>query len=440
MQSLFGTDGIRGRVGTGLFVAERLIAFGNALGHWIITKHPALEPRILIAHDTRASAPFIKSALKAGLLRYPLRVFDAGVLPTPAVAHLMQGNFDYAIIISASHNPASDNGIKIMTARGKLSAEDELLVSSLVNNGTGVQGYEQFGSDEPFNSAQDQYCAKILQHFAPQLLAGVRVVLDMAQGATYLVASRIFTALGATVIARNDQPTGYNINAQCGSVYPAELQRAVVETSADIGFAFDGDGDRVIAVNREGVLKDGDDLLALLLQHPAYQASPAVVGTIMTNEGFADWLTEQNKQLIRTPVGDKYVAEQLNTQVLLLGGESSGHIILNDILGTGDGILAALRVLETVIRTNNWSLTTFDKYPQALINMPVTMRHDLETSPVQTIIRSAQQRLARGRILVRYSGTENVLRLMVETDNPSKAQLSCEQLAQDLGQLLQGNF
>ncbi len=198
----------------------------------------------------------------------------------------------------------------------------------------------------------------------------------------------------------------------------------MVETGADIGFAFDGDGDRVIAVNREGVLKDGDDLLALLLQHPAYQASPAVVGTIMTNEGFADWLTEQNKQLIRTPVGDKYVAEQLNAQVLLLGGESSGHIILNDILGTGDGILAALRVLETVIRTNNWSLTTFDKYPQALINMPVTMRHDLETSPVQTIIRSAQERLARGRILVRYSGTENVLRLMVETDNPSKAQLS----------------
>ena len=296
---------------------------------------------------------------------------------------------DCSIIISASHNPYDDNGIKIMDSRtGKLALEDELMISQLFHDAT-VPEIAMVRSTAP-GTATD-YCETIITLFPANFLAGKRIVIDAAHGATYQVAPRIFRALGAELIVINNQPTGYNINEQCGALHPDELVRTVIAEQAALGFAFDGDGDRVVAVNCEGEVCDGDDLLAILAEHPAYAASDTIVGTSMTNEGFVQYLKQQQKKLIRTAVGDKYVAEQLTNNQWLLGGETSGHIILNDIISTGDGILAALRVLEVVQMTGNWSLKTFMHYPQVMINMPVAARKDLASSPLATIIKDAQE-------------------------------------------------
>lgn len=436
MNTLFGTDGIRGRVGTGWFVAEQLSQLGNALALWALNRYGP-QAHILMLHDTRESCQWIKETLQRALMHHGISSSDAHVLPTPAALHLMQQQptFDGAFIISASHNPYDDNGIKIIDRlSGKLSIHDEELIISFLG---------QPIPDTPLNpvlissyqEAEAAYCSSIMQQIDVNL-TGITVVLDVAHGATYRVAEQLFSALGATVIMLNHSPNGRNINAQCGSTDLASLQQTVLATGATLGFAFDGDGDRVIAVNHSGIIKDGDDLLTLLLDHPRYSALPTVVGTIMSNQGFEHHLAHKGKTLIRTPVGDKHIVERLLRDNLILGGEPSGHIIMRDLIGTGDGILVALRTLEAIIYTENGDLKTFTKYPQIIINVPTKERKDLTLSPFNELIAHAQQELVQGRIVVRFSGTENCLRVMVEAPTKELADLIGNKLAHRLAKEL----
>ncbi len=434
MSTLFGTDGIRSRIGMHPFTAETLPLLGAAIAQWAQEKYGP-DCTILLAHDTRQSCSWLKASLKTGLLMYPIELHDAYVLPTPAVLHLMNKHTQYncGIVISASHNPYYDNGIKLIdTHTGKLTSEDEKRISSLFLK-EHKKGYTHLGMEMPVFQAEDLYINCVTGLFQDDFLKGYTIVLDVAHGATYGVAPRIFEKLGATTIVLHNTPTGLNINEESGTLYPQKLQEAVVAHKAHIGFAFDGDGDRVIAVNQHGALKDGDDLLFLLHTHPDYRHLQSLVGTVMTNQALEIHLKSQGKTLIRTPVGDKHILEALQTHKLSLGGEQSGHIILKNIINTGDGILVALKLLETIKATHNWDMTTFDKYPQIIINISVKEKKDLKQSPFSELIADYGKRLQSGRLIVRYSGTENKLRIMVEDQEEELT----KRIAHDLAHLLE---
>jgi phosphoglucosamine mutase len=437
MNTLFGTDGIRSKVGIYPFTKENLPHLGMAIARWAREKY-GQECAILLAHDTRQSCSWLKATLKSGLLTYPITLYDAHILPTPAVLHLMNKNTEYkcGIIISASHNPYYDNGIKLIDARtGKLSEEDEKRITDLLKAPT-LTEYTQLGSEAPVSQAEDLYVTSITSLFKPDFLKGRTIVLDTAHGATYRVAPRIFEQLGATAIVLHNEPTGYNINEHSGTLHPQALQKAVVEYKAHIGFAFDGDGDRVLAVNQHGELKDGDDILALLSAHPDYIHLRTIVGTIMSNQALETHLRSQEKTLIRTPVGDKHVLEALHIQNGLLGGEQSGHIILKNILNTGDGILVALKLLEALKSAHNLDMVTFQKYPQVIVNIPVKEKKDLKQSPFAELIANYGKELQAGRLIVRYSGTENKLRIMVEDQDEAVTKRIAHNLAHLLEKML----
>ncbi len=432
--NIFGTDGIRNKVGTGLFSLENLPKLGRAIALWL-EKKGGEQPSIVLACDTRISCDFVKSALKSGLLLSPVSLVDAGILPTPGLAQLLSLNKNYSlgIMISASHNPYYDNGIKLIDSlTGKLSQEDEITISAFFNSMNKPAEYSMFGKDIILLDAPDIYIKTICSFFPSNFLLGKKIVLDTAHGATYLVAPAIFQALGAHVITLNNKPNGTNINAQCGATDLVSLQKSVLENKADIGFAFDGDGDRLMLVSSFAETKNGDDILALLSQHRAYKNQDTIVGTVMSNQGLEVFLQQAGKKLLRTAVGDKYVVQALQEHAYLLGGEQSGHIILKDLATTGDGILAALRICEVLQQTNNWSLDTFEKYPQVLLNVIVTHKKDLTTGQALAILNLAEKQIVSGRILVRYSGTENLLRVMVEEKDPQKAAAIAHELAQEL--------
>jgi phosphoglucosamine mutase len=436
-KNLFGTDGIRTRIGTHPFTIDALPELGKALGSWIIEKY-GRNAQILIAHDTRQSSAWVISALQTGLLTYPVTIVNADVLPTPVAFQAITQHKKYqcGIVISASHNPYHDNGIKIIDAAfGKISEADELRITDLFYAHAPLS-YDSFGNVLNTNSIQEQYIERALSFFEPQFLKYKKIVLDCAHGATSYIAPFIFKKTGAQVVTINNQPQGTNINDGCGALHTEPLRQAVLNHNADIGFAFDGDGDRVIAVNNNGIIKDGDDLLALLATHPRYSASTTIVGTVMTNQGFEEHLKKHGKTLLRTSVGDKYITENLLSYKLSLGGEPSGHIILTDYLPTGDGIFAALRIAQTAQYTNNWALETFTKFPQVLMNVTVSQKKDLTASPLAEIISATQMKLGNGRILVRYSGTEPLLRIMAEAHDYAVAHDAVTSLCQQLVNLL----
>lgn len=431
-KNIFGTDGIRAPFGQEPFTASSLFQFGQAIAQWA-QKAYRPNPSILLAHDTRLSCSIVKSALKSGLLLYPVQVVDAHILPSPAVGSLLHKTtaFDCGIIISASHNPYHDNGIKIIDPRGKLSLSDEEMISDLfLKNYSGTDN-TSLGTEVYLNLEED-YLARIRSFFKSNFLYNKKIILDCAHGATYKLAPQIFREFGAEVITLFDKPNGLNINKQCGSLHPETLQKAVVEYNADAGFAFDGDGDRVIAVNRFGHVKNGDDILALLLAHPTYKNTKTVVGTVMTNQGFELSLQQAERNLIRTPVGDRHVSQELSKENLLLGGEASGHIILKDYLSSGDGIFTALKTLEALEASNNWDMQTFKKFPQIHTTIRVHDKKDLNQSPFSEIIAASTTALHQGRLIIRYSGTEPVLRIMVEDDDCEHAQSICTALSQKL--------
>lgn len=436
---MFGTDGIRSKIGTEYLTMHQLPRVGSALARWAQEKYGP-QPRILIAQDTRNSGDYIKAALKSGLLLFPVRTTDVHVLPTPAVVQILQAHdiFDCALIISASHNPYYDNGIKVADrATGKITPQDEMRITELLGQEY-LPDYTHLGTEITFESlcagqsADAMYSELITRLCKQNFLAGKKIVLDCAHGATYRIAQQIFAYTGAEIVLLHAQPNGNNINDACGATHVESLQAAVLKHHADIGFAFDGDGDRVIAVNRAGIIKDGDDLLALLSQHPGYRAQSTIVGTVMSNFGFEQWLHLQGKNLVRTAVGDKHIAAYLEQEQLLLGGEQSGHIILKNHTLTGDGILVALKVCEALCIMGNWAMDTFDKCPQMLFNIPVKCKRDLTQEPLAGMIAQAKEQLASGRILVRYSGTEGCLRVMVEASEREQAQFVGVELSKQL--------
>jgi len=435
----FGTDGLRGNADAFPFTQKSLFNLGSALALWNKKKYSS--PHVLIAYDTRKSCSRIKNSLIAGLSSQGTICSDAGILPTPSVLSYIQNNKDFTcgVMISASHNPHHDNGIKIFdTKTGKLSPRDEKTIINL---------YEKYKNkdiaSESFkikhalhNETYEFYKKNIISFFPPLFLKGKKIVLDCAHGATYIVAPDIFSTLGAEVIALNTSPNGENINEKCGTLFPTHIQKNVVKHNADVGFAFDGDGDRVIAITHSGQIRDGDDILALLLNHPSFSSTTTVVGTVMTNHGLECSLKEVGKSLVRTAVGDKYVLAHLQKHNLVLGGETSGHIIQPHYLNTGDGIFTALKALETLFVMNDWSFKSFEKLPQTIVNVPIEKKDDLNKQPYISLIEKCKKLLINGRIIVRFSGTENVLRVMIEEKNAHHAQQLAHQLAQHLQAVL----
>lgn len=430
--NLFGTDGIRNHVGVYPFTQEGLIRLGRAIACWSLETTGTLQ--FMIATDTRYSASWVKAALTVGLTEQPSVITDLGVLPTPAAFSLVtqQKLPTIGIIISASHNPAEDNGIKLISSHGKLTLADEKRISALMNQPEATM----YNGVTHQTSGDAAYMSFVVKRFPPRFLEGIRIVLDCANGATYRLAPEIFRACGAQTIVIHAQPDGHNINKNCGAVHPESLQEAVVQHKAMVGFAFDGDGDRVMAVTSSGVVKDGDDILALLSTHPAYKDDSTIVSTIMANQGFEAFLAAQGKKLIRTSVGDRHVLQAMSDQNALLGGEPSGHAIIRDLTTTGDGIIVALRIVETMLLTDNLNLTTFTKYPQILINVPIEIKRDLDTPPLSDRIAAAQNQLDTGRIVVRYSGTESIVRIMAEDVDSERMKRVASQLADELKVLL----
>ena len=438
INNIFGTDGIRAAVGQEPLTVFSLHKLGKAIARWALQKYQK-NPIILLGHDTRLSCDFVKNSLKAGLLLYRVKILDGNVLTSPAISQIIahSATIDCGIVISASHNPHLDNGIKIIDRfNGKLCLEDELLITRFYDEDETTNLYNNLGTEKNWLEAASLYKQTLLSFFKPNFLHGYTIVLDCAHGAAFQIAPDLFQELGATVITLHNEPNGYNINNNCGTLHPVTLQNAVVAHDADIGFAFDGDADRVIAVNKKGELKDGDDILVHLLDHPLYNQSKVIVGTVMSNQGLEIHLKNNDKTLTRTNVGDKYISSYLIENNLLLGGEPSGHIIARDYLNTGDGIFVALRILEAMIFSQNWNLVTFTKFPQIIINVPIVTKKDLKLEPFNQLIISNQNKLINGRLLVRYSGTELLLRIMIEDNDYNHAHYIGTDLAAKLSNAL----
>ena len=440
MNNLFGTDGIRSTVGTTPFTQQELIILGKALGQWIVHQYGS-HARVLIGYDPRLSSYWVKTSILTGLLLNSITAYDAGITPTPVLCLLTQKTrqFDCGIIISASHNPYYDNGIKLIDSHmGKINYTDEIYITELFyhNLKQPNYSYDTFGSVIYFADSLSYYFSFIKEFFMPQFLAHKKIVLDCAHGATSIFAPIIFKEYHAETIVINNNPNGTNINQQCGSVYPVALQQAVLEHKADMGFSFDGDGDRVIAVNNVGLIKDGDDLVALLVMHNDYNKESVIVGTTMSNHGLENYIKEQQKKFIRTNVGDKYVTQALNEHDALLGGEQSGHIIMRNYLNSGDGIFTALRIAQVIQQTNNSDMISFKKAPQVLINLAITHKKDLKDPFLADLIYNHEIQLKNGRLLVRYSGTEPIIRIMAEDTDKDHATAIAQALAHELKKYL----
>lgn len=434
--SLFGTDGIRKKMGIEPLTPASLMQLGNAIGYWAL-KHYGTE-KIVLGCDTRQSSSLVSASLKAGLFQHNVTVTDAYVIPTPVLFNaVILADFEIGIMITASHNPYHDNGIKIFTKKnGKITSEQEQEISQLFYKLGPCNSYDNLGIEASGSGFHDFYANNVKKMFPPNFLDGATVAIDCANGASYSLAPKILQDFGANVMAIGNSPNGKNINAKCGSLYPEILQSMVPAFEADIGFAFDGDGDRIIVVDKQGTIRNGDEIIALLLKNPAYVAEKKVVGTIMTNQGLASYLSNYTIDLIRTPVGDKNVLEAMRKEDCLVGGEPSGHIILRDGLETSDALFTCLRILETLLLQKTWNCDIFKKLPQVTINVPIKCKKDLTTQPYATLISNREKELHDGRLIVRYSGTEPLLRVMVEDSDPDNAQNIGAMLSQELAQNL----
>ena len=432
----FGTDGIRGRVGEYPVTAEFMLKLGWAAGRVLGS---AGGDRVIIGKDTRISGYMFESALEAGLSAAGVDIRLLGPMPTPAIAYLTRTMHACAgIVISASHNAYADNGIKFFSAAGtKLPDEVEMAIEQELDKPMETVDSAQLGKAERVDDAGGRYIEFCKSTIPMSLsLKGLKLVVDCANGATYQVAPSVFHELGAEVIAIGTEPDGLNINKDCGSTRPDLLRKIVQEHKADAGIALDGDGDRVIMVDNRGEMVDGDELLFIIALSRKQQGvlQGCSSGCRPHNLGLEHALKSHDIDFARANVGDRYVLEMLKQTGGVLGGESSGHIICLDRTTTGDGIVSALQVLTVMVQSGK-SLhdlkSGMSKYPQHMINVPVTNGVDLDATPaVQEAVRSVEERLAgRGRVLLRPSGTEPVVRVMVEGEDEQQVIQEADQLA-----------
>ncbi len=419
----FGTDGIRGRVGEHPVTADFVLKLGWAAGK-VFSENSKGRKQIIVGKDTRVSGYMFESALEAGLIAAGVNVALLGPMPTPAIAYLTRTfRAQAGIVISASHNPFDDNGIKFFGSDGyKLPDDVERRIEEHLELPLHTSVSTELGRAVRVPDAAGRYiefCKGTLPNGFT--LTGLKIVVDCANGATYHVAPNVLRELGADVIAIADEPNGLNINDNCGSTYPQPLIDAVLAQGADLGIAFDGDGDRVILVNHRGDVVDGDEILYIIARHRLEKGKecPGVVGTLMSNYGLELALKALNIPLVRAKVGDRYVIETMREKGWQLGGENSGHIICSDLTSTGDGVVAVLQVLRAVMDSGKplaeWS-DAMHKLPQVMINVRLREKIDISSRPeILAAVADAEAQLAgSGRVLLRPSGTEPVIRVMVE--------------------------
>jgi phosphoglucosamine mutase len=451
MPRLFGTDGVRGRANSGLTVE---LALGLAQSAAVVLgkgrvadgrRASGRRPIAVVARDPRISGEFLAGAVNAGLASSGVDVYDAGVVPTPALAFLVADfKADLGVMISASHNPAPDNGIKFFARGGtKLPDEVEDRIEAALDEAKLAPTGADVGRIRRFADAEDRYVVHLLSTL-PNRLDGVHLVLDCAHGAAAGISPEVFADAGATVTVIGAEPDGLNINDGVGSTHLENLARAVVEAGADLGIAHDGDADRCLAVDAEGRIVDGDQIMAILavaMNERGVLKDSTLVATVMSNLGLKRAMADHGIRMLETSVGDRYVLEALNEHGLSLGGEQSGHVIMTDFATTGDGILTGLHLVAEIARTGK-SLaelaTVMTVYPQTLVNVRGVDHHGLAaSSAIATAVAAAEATLGEsGRVLLRPSGTEPMVRVMVEAED----QATADSIAHELADVVQANL
>ena len=440
MSRLFGTDGIRGVANEPPLTPDLAYRVGRELVATLADQRGDERVRVVIGRDTRRSGPLLESAMAAGLLSAGADCFAVGVLPTPGIALLTRAlDAHGGIVLSASHNPFEDNGIKLFSAEGTKfpDAWEGQIEARLTGPDTAPRARAAgIGRLVTYDRAE-RYYVNLLARCFPLDLAGLTIVLDCAHGATYRVAPAVFRRLGARVVTTCARPDGTNINADCGALHPERLRRRLTAAGGDVGFAFDGDGDRLISVDHRGEIRDGDYVLAIAGRHMAARGrlkANTVVTTVMANLGLDEALAAAGIAVVKTQVGDRYVHEEMLRSGANLGGEQSGHLLFPDYAPTGDGILSALAVLG-VMRETGESLASLAacmrKFPQVLVNVPVVRKPPIESlTDVAERIRGFEREMdGTGRILVRYSGTESLARVMIEGADGARIRAMADELA-----------
>ncbi|GDX55746.1 phosphoglucosamine mutase [Methylophilaceae bacterium] len=445
-RQFFGTDGIRGVVGQDPITPDFFIRLGFAIGSILVKNNhdkKLKHPSVVIGKDTRVSGYMLESSLEAGFIAAGVNVYLTGPMPTPAIAYLTKALRSQAgVVISASHNPFPDNGIKIFSEAGeKLSDAFETEVELALNQPIKTVLPHDLGKAKRVDDAEGRYVEFCKSTFPENLnLHGLKIVLDCAHGATYHVAPKIFSELGANVITLGNEPDGFNINLDVGSTNPKTIKEATLKHKADLGIAFDGDGDRVVMIDHLGHIVDGDQLVLVIARalKQKNQLKGGVVGTLMTNMAIENALNDLGVEFVRTDVGDRYVLETLLEKGWSIGGENSGHILTLDQHSTGDAIIASLQVLKS-LRLLNQSLYEATKdsplYPQVLINVVTSKKIDLENNKsIQDAIKNVESKLNdKGRVLLRPSGTEPKIRVMVEGEDLKEVKSAAELIAKVVG-------
>jgi phosphoglucosamine mutase len=441
----FGTDGIRGSANHFPMTPEIAMKVGMAVG--VAFRNGDHRHRVVIGKDTRLSGYMIENALVAGLTASGMDVFLLGPIPTPAVAMLTRSlRADVGVMISASHNPYSDNGIKLFNPDGyKLSDELELTIERLIDSDMSKSWAKNadLGRAKRIDGVHDRYIEFAKRTLAKEIsLEGLRIAIDCSNGAAYKVAPAVLWELGADVVTLHNTPNGTNINEECGSTHPLSLQKKVREVRADIGIALDGDADRVLIVDENGAIIDGDQFIAVIAQDWQEQSrlsAPGVVATIMSNLGLERFLKDKGLELIRTQVGDRYVVEHMREFGYNLGGEQSGHIVLSDYSTTGDGLVSALQLLACITKNQKPVSEICAKFlpvPQILKNVRFSIGKPLENQSVVKAIEGARKRLGKsGRLVIRPSGTESLIRVMAEGDDKELVETIVDELVDLIGSL-----
>ena len=448
MDKLFGTDGVRGTANIHPMTAEMALRIGASVGRYFSREMSSVH-RVVIGKDTRLSGYMFENALTAGLTSTGMNVLLLGPVPTPAVGLLTRSmRADLGVMISASHNPAQDNGIKFFGPDGfKLSDQVEAEIEALIAEGVTAAPADGIGRAKRIDDGRFRYIERVKTSFPRQMrLDGLKVVVDCANGAAYRVAPEALWELGATVIPVGVAPNGQNINNGCGSTSPALAAESVIAHGADVGICLDGDADRVILLDEHGRVGDGDQFMALMASRWAAEgrlANEALVATVMSNLGLEKFLENKGLRLERTGVGDRYVVERMRAGGFNLGGEQSGHIVMTDYATTGDGLMAGLQFLAEMVSSGKPAselLHNFDPVPQLLKNVRFAAgQTPLDAEPVKAAIRTAEDELrGQGRLLIRKSGTEPLIRVMAEHENPAVMETAVDRVVEAVADAVSG--